>query len=238
VRGSDRRRRILLVDDDFRLAGLLGDRLARDGYDCVVARTGPDALRRLDMAWPDLILLDLMLPGIDGVELAGEIKKRADIPIIIVSAIDEAESKVDLLQRYAEDYVTKPFDFDELLARIQRVLRRTGDRIPSQSLTLGPGLTLILPRREAMRDGERIGLSRTEARLLATLAANLGEPVSTEAILSRVWSDADGADPAYVWVTVRRLRRKIERDPDAPRHLLTERLGGYRLVRDEGASGG
>jgi len=235
VNGTDLRRRILLVDDDIRLAGLLGDRLQRDGYECVIARTGPDALRRLDQAWPDLILLDLMLPGIDGVELAGQIKKRADIPIIIVSAVDESESKVDLLQRYAEDYVTKPFDFDELLARIQRVLRRVGDRIPSQALELGPNLTLILGRREAMRDGERVGLSRTEARLLATLAANLGQPVTTETILSRVWSDADGADPAYVWVTIRRLRRKIEMDPDTPRYLLTERAGGYRLVRESGA---
>ena len=232
MNGTDRRRRILLVDDDVRLAGLLGDRLQHDGYECVIARTGPDALRRLDQAWPDLILLDLMLPGIDGVELAGQIKKRADIPIIIVSAVDESESKVDLLQRYAEDYVTKPFDFDELLARIQRVLRRVGDRIPSQALELGPHLTLILGRREAIRDGERVGLSRTEARLLATLAANLGQPVATETILSRVWSDADGADPAYVWVTVRRLRRKIEMDPDVPRYLLTERAGGYRLVRE------
>ncbi len=228
--GPERRRRILLIDDDVRLAGLLGERLQRDGYETVIARTGADALRRLDAAWPDLILLDLMLPGIDGVELAGQIKKRADIPIIVVSAVAESESKVDLLQRYAEDYVTKPFDFDELVARIQRVLRRLGDGIPSQSLELGPDLTLILSRREAIRDGERVGLSRTEARLLATLAAHLGQPVTTEAILSRVWSDADGADPAYVWVTVRRLRRKIERDPDAPRYLVTDRAGGYKLA--------
>jgi DNA-binding response OmpR family regulator len=233
VIGSDRRRRILLVDDDYRLAGLLGERLQQDGYECVIARTGPEAIRRLDAAWPDLVLLDLMLPGIDGVELAGEIKKRADIPIIIVSAVDESESKVDLLQRYAEDYVTKPFDFDELLARVQRVLRRIGDRIPSQALELGPDLTLVLGRREAIRNGELVSLSRTETRLLATLAASLGQPVTTESILSRVWSDADGADPAYVWVTVRRLRRKIELDPDAPHYLLTERTGGYRLVKTD-----
>ncbi len=174
-----------------------------------------------------------MMPGIGGEELAARIKQRADIPIIVVSAISTSESKVDLLQRYAEDYVTKPFEFDELAARIERVLQRVGDRIPSQALALGPDLTIVLGRRTAILDGRSVALSPTETRLLATLAANLDRPVSTEAILSRVWSGADDADPAYVWVTVRRLRRKIERDPDNPRHLLTEKAGGYRLVRTE-----
>ena len=230
---SDRGRAttILVVDDDAALAEVLADRLRRHGFETVVARSGDEALRRLDAAWPDLVLLDLMLPGIAGEDLAALIKRRADIPIIVVSAISTAESKVDLLQRYAEDYVTKPFDFDELVARIERVMRRVGDRIPSMSLELGPDLTLLLSRRLAVREGRLVGLSPTETRLLATLAANLDRPVTTEMLLSRVWSDADGADPAYVWVTVRRLRRKIERDPDEPRYLVTERNGGYRLVQ-------
>ena len=212
---------------------MLADRLRRHGFTVAVARSGAEALRRLDVEWPELVLLDLMMPGIGGEELAARIKQRADIPIIVVSAISTSESKVDLLQRYAEDYVTKPFEFDELAARIERVLQRVGDRIPSQALALGPDLTIVLGRRTAILDGRSVALSPTETRLLATLAANLDRPVSTEAILSRVWSGADDADPAYVWVTVRRLRRKIERDPDNPRHLLTEKAGGYRLVRTE-----
>ena len=212
---------------------MLADRLRRQGFTVAVARSGAEALRRLDVEWPELVLLDLMMPGIGGEELAARIKQRADIPIIVVSAISTSESKVDLLQRYAEDYVTKPFEFDELAARIERVLQRVGDRIPSQALALGPDLTIVLGRRTAILDGRSVALSPTETRLLATLAANLDRPVSTEAILSRVWSGADDADPAYVWVTVRRLRRKIERDPDNPRHLLTEKAGGYRLVRTE-----
>jgi two-component system KDP operon response regulator KdpE len=108
-----------------------------------------------------------------------------------------------------------------------------GDRIPRQALVLGPDLTVVLGQRLAIRGDQTIGLSPTETRLLATLAAHLDRPVTTESILARVWNDADSADPAYVWVTVRRLRRKIEQNPDAPRYLLTEKGGGYRLARLE-----
>jgi len=110
------------------------------------------------------------------------------------------------------------------------VLRRLNERIPSELLDLGPTLSLALRRREAIVAGRAVGLSPTETRLLATLAANLGTTITTDQLLARVWSDADGADPAYVWVAIRRLRRKIEVDPDEPRHLLTDRSGGYRLV--------
>ena len=224
------RYRLLLVDDDIQLLAYLGDRLQRDGYDVTTAKSGGEALAALDASWPDLGILDLMSPRMSGEELAAQIKKRADIPIIVLSAISAAESKVDLISRYAEDYLTKPFNHEELVARIRRVLGRLNERIPSQELVLGPDLTLVLRRREAMVGGSIVGLSPTETRFLATLAANVGEPVTTERLLARVWSDADGADPAYVWVTVRRLRRKIEQDPDRPRYLVTEKGGGYRLV--------
>ncbi len=224
------RYRILLVDDDVQLLGYLADRLQRDGYAVTTAKSGGEALTALDAAWPDLVILDLMMPRMSGEDVAAQIKKRADIPIIVLSAITASESKVELISRYAEDYLTKPFHHEELVARIRRVLGRLNERIPSQELVLGPDLTLVLRRREAVVAGSVVGLSPTEARFLATLAASVGEPVSTERLLSRVWSDADGADPAYVWVTVRRLRRKIETDPDRPRHLMTEKGGGYRLV--------
>jgi DNA-binding response OmpR family regulator len=224
------RRTILVVDDDAQLLAYLDDRLRRDGFDVMIAGSGAEALERLDARWPDLVILDLMMPRMSGEEVAARVKKRADIPIIILSAISQSESKVDLLTQHAEDYVTKPFHYPELVARIQRVLRRLDERIPSQELVLGPDLTLVLRRREAVVGGRTVSLSPTETRFMATLAANLGRAVSTEQLLSRVWSGADGADPAYVWVTVRRLRRKIEQDPDEPRHLLTERSGGYRLA--------
>jgi DNA-binding response OmpR family regulator len=224
------RYRLLLVDDDEQLLQHLGDRLRRDGYEVTTARSGAEAIERLDASWPDLVILDLVMPRMSGDETAARIKKRADIPIVVLSAITAPETKVDVLTRFAEDYLTKPFHYPELAARIHRVLRRLDERIPSQELVLGPDLTLVLRRREAMVGGRTVSLSPTETRFMATLAANLGRAVSTEQLLSRVWDGTDGADPAYVWVTVRRLRRKIEQDPDEPRHLLTERSGGYRLA--------
>ncbi len=225
-----RPRRILLVDDDTSLLVVLSEQLHDDGYEVATARDGQEALRRLEAGWPDLILLDLMMPRVDGLALARQIKAEADLPIIVLSAIDTADSKARLLDEVAEDYVTKPYHYPELRARIQRVLRRLGDRIPRQSLVLGPNLTLDLHRRSATVAGTEVQLTPTESRLLHALAANLGETVATETLLSRGWADTEEAEPSYVWVSMRRLRQKIEADPDRPVHLLTVRGIGYRLV--------
>ncbi len=147
-----------------------------------------------------------------------------------MSAIDAADSKADLLEEVAEDYVTKPYHYPELRARINRVLRRLGDRVPRQRLDLGPNLALELHRREAEVGGKTVTLTPTESRLLYALAANLGQTVTTETLLARGWADTEDADPSYVWVTMRRLRQKVEVDPNKPSHLLTVRGIGYRLV--------
>jgi DNA-binding response OmpR family regulator len=229
--------RILLVDDDPNLLVLLAEQLRSDGYDVQTARDGDEALRRLASGWPDLLIIDLMMPRVDGLTLAREIKAQADLPIIVLTAIDAADSKASVLEEVAEDYVTKPYHYPELVARVQRVLRRLGDKVPRKSLRVGEALTLDLHRREATVDGTVVSLTPTESRLLYTLAANIGRTVTTETLLHRGWADTDDADPSYVWVTMRRLRQKIEPDPDAPRHLLTVRGVGYRLVTDEAASG-
>jgi DNA-binding response OmpR family regulator len=223
-------RRILLVDDDPSLLVVLSEQLRDDGYEVATARDGAEALRRLEAGWPDLILLDLMMPRVDGLALARRIKAEADLPIIVLSAIDTADSKARLLDEVAEDYVSKPYHYPELRARIQRVLRRLGDRIPRRSLVLGPNLTLDLHRRAATVAGTEVQLTPTESRLLQPLAANLGEIVPTETLLSRGWADTEEAEPSYVWVSMRRLRQKIEVDPDRPVHLVTVRGVGYRLV--------
>ncbi len=227
---EQRPRRILIVDDDPGLLVVLAEQLRDDGYEVMTARDGLEALRRLEAGWPDLILLDLMMPRIDGLALARKIKADADLPIIVLSAIDMADSKARLLDEVAEDYVTKPYHYPELRARIQRVLRRLGDRIPRQSLALGPNLTLDLYRRAATVAGTEVQLTPTESRLLQALAASLGEVVATETLISRGWADTEEADSSYVWVSMRRLRQKIEIDPDRPVHLLTVRGKGYRLI--------
>ncbi len=220
---------VMLVDDDPNLVLFLGDRLRRDGYEVASALTGRDALDQLDVGWPDVVILDLMLPGMDGEEVARNIKQRADIPVIILSAVSASESKIELISRYAEDYITKPFHYGELRARMQRILGRMAASVPPPEVRLGPDLTLVLQRRRAIVAGAPVATSPIETRFLATLAGRLGQTMTTEELLAHVWSDSDGADPAYVWVTVRRLRNKIEVDPDHPRYLVTDPAGGYRL---------
>ena len=225
--------RILIVDDDPNLLILLADQLRADGYETATARDGKEALNRLRSSWPDLLIIDMMMPRMDGLSLAREIKAQADLPIIVLSAIDAGDSKADLLEEVAEDYVTKPYHYPELRARIIRVLRRLGDKVPRRELVLGPDLSLELHRRTATVRGEAIQLTPTESRLLYALAANLGQTVTTESLLDRGWTDTENADPSYVWVTMRRLRQKIEPDPNKPMHLVTVRGIGYRLVQLE-----
>jgi DNA-binding response OmpR family regulator len=220
---------VLLVDDDLTQLSVLSRRVARAGYEVRTAASGPAALAQLEAAWPALLVVDLMMPGMDGFELCRRVKRMADLPIIVLSAVDASEAKVNALELYAEDYVTKPFDPDELIARIHRVLRRASVGTPQITLDRGE-VEVDLATRQVTTPAGSHQLTPTEARLLQVLAASLDRVVSTEELLNRVWTDSDGADPSYLWVTVRRLRRKLEADPDRPRYLLTERGIGYRLL--------
>ncbi|MDQ4034402.1 MAG: response regulator transcription factor [Chloroflexota bacterium] len=220
---------VLLVDDDRTLLSVLSRRVSRAGYDVRTATSGPTALKQLEGSWPALLVIDVMMPGMDGFELARRVKQLVDVPIIILSAVDAREAKVSALELYAEDYVTKPFDPDELVARIQRVLRRAPIGSPQISLA-GGDIEVDLASRRLTTPAGAQQLTPTEARLLQVLASAVDRVVPTDELLGRVWTDADGADPSYLWVTVRRLRRKLEADPDHPRHLITERGVGYRLL--------
>jgi two-component system KDP operon response regulator KdpE len=220
---------VLLVDDDTTLLSVLARRLTREGFDIRTAPSGAAALASLERRWPTLLIVDLMMPGMDGFELCRRVKQIADLPIIVLSAVSEDTSKIRAIEEYAEDYVTKPFNADELVARVQRVLRRVGTGRAQLSLDDGELEIDLAGRRIATPAGTN-ALTPTEVRLLQVLIGSLDRIVPTETLLDRVWSDADGADPSYVWVSIRRLRRKLELDPDHPRYLLTERGIGYRLV--------
>src|SRR5258707_2987938 len=163
-RGGSGAPRILIVDDDPTVLVLLPDQLKADGFEIQTARDGQEALRRLQSGWPDLLILDMMMARMDGLSLAREIKARADLPIIVLSAIDTADSKAEILEEVAEDYVTKPYHYPELRARILRVLRRLGDKVPRQSLVLGPDLTLQLHPPTAIVPAPPIPLPPTQSR--------------------------------------------------------------------------
>ena len=226
---------ILLVDDDRTLLPILARRLTREGFEVRTAPSGRGALALLEQGWPALLVIDLMMPGMDGFELCARVKRIADLPIIVLSAVDASEAKVRALEDYAEDYITKPFKPDELVARIQRVLRRAAAGRPQLVLD-GGELEIDLTGRRVVTAAGSSPLTPTEVRLLQVLIASLDHTVPTETLLDRVWSEADGADPSYVWVSVRRLRRKLELAPDRPRYLLTDRGIGYRLVSTAAAA--
>jgi DNA-binding response OmpR family regulator len=226
---------LLLVDDDPTLLSVLARRMAREGYEVLTAPSGAQALTQLEQRWPSLLIVDLMMPGMDGFELCRRVKRIADLPIIVLSAVDASEAKVRALEDYAEDYITKPFDPDELVARVQRVLRRSATG-HSQVVLDGGDLQIDLTGRRVTRPGGTFPLTPTEVRLLHVMIAQMDRTVPTDTILNRVWAESEGADPSYVWVTIRRLRRKVEVDPDRPRFLVTERGVGYRLVSSTAAN--
>jgi DNA-binding response OmpR family regulator len=177
-------------------------------------------LQQLELEWPDLVVLESACRG--ATDLAAEIKQRADIPILVLSCDSSTAAKIRALRAYAEDYVTKPFDAGELQARIDRVLHRLHGRLPAKDLRLSPDVTLLLGRRVAVVRGRPVGLGPTEVRLLALLAAELGQVVPIGTIAAGIYDDTlRYADVKTVWVSVCRLRRKIERDPARPELLRT-----------------
>jgi len=225
--------RVLLVEDDERIRQALGLALADEGYDVVETATGEEALEVVDPEL-DVVLLDLMLPGIDGIEVCSTLRSRGDLPIIIATARSDTADVIAGLEAGADDYVTKPLIAGELAARIKALLRR---RRPDQAgvATWGGGPVLRLgdvvihPSQEVVeRAGVTVHLTQTEFRLLVELASAHGDVVTREQLLQRVWGYDYFGDTRLLDVHVRRLRRKIEHDPDEPTLVLTVRGSGYR----------
>ena len=223
---------ILFVDDNTNLLRLMQLRLESDGYEVIIAADGRQALIALERQVPDLAILDIQMPEMNGFELAREIKKRGDVPIIFLTAVGESQMRIEGLREYAEDYVVKPFDYDELLARVQRVLRRTAGSATIQKalVVVDDDLSLDLGRAEAHVPGGTVKLSVTEAKLLYHLVRNAGRTIPLDVLVARIWGYADETGPEALRVAIYRLRRKLEPDPRNPRYILTDREVGYRFV--------
>jgi DNA-binding response OmpR family regulator len=223
--------RLLLVDDEPRIRRVLRLALEDEGYQVAEAANGYDALAALRREPPDVVLLDLMLPDRDGFTVCREIRRTSDVPVIMVTARTDSHDVVAGLEAGADDYVTKPLVAKELSARIRALLRRVEPANSRQPDRVQVGdLSIDLPGAEVTRDGATLPLTRTEFKLLAELAGAEGKVLSREQLLSKVWGYGYFGDSRIVDVHIRRLRLKIERDPASPKHLVTARGLGYRLV--------
>ena len=225
--------RILVTDDDPDLLFTLRTQLRADGFDVQAAGTGLAALAFAERALPHLAIVDLLMPGIDGFEVARRLKRLGDVPIIMLTALDDEDTIIKGLEQFADDYVTKPFNYRNLHARVRRVLERAwaGGEPPPPTVTLSRGIEVDFTRRQIVHDGsppER--LTPTETRLLQLLARNSGRILPNALLLDRVWPDGGGSAQA-LWEYVRRLRHQLRDDPDNPYILQSERGIGYRLNR-------
>jgi DNA-binding response OmpR family regulator len=224
---------VLLVEDDARIRQALGLALDDEGFDVAATASGEEALAFLQGATVDVVLLDLMLPGLDGMSVCRSLRAGGDLPIIIVTARSDTADVIDGLEAGADDYMTKPLVAGELAARIRALLRRRrGPGVPEESSRLSVGDLELLPEEGVVRRaGLEVHLTRTEFRLLVELVAAKGKIVTREALLQRVWGYDYLGDTRLLDVHVRRLRRKVEADPDNPTVVLTVRGAGYKSAR-------
>jgi two-component system, OmpR family, KDP operon response regulator KdpE len=223
------RHRILVVDDDRQLLRALRINLTARGYDVVSAPDGATALAAASRQPPELVVLDLGLPDMDGVEVVEGLRGWSTVPVIVLSARDQETSKVRALDAGADDYVTKPFGMDELLARVRAALRR-GAPVPQEPVVTTGAFTIDLAARRVTRDGADVRLTPTEWHLLEVLVRNAGKLVPHRQLLQEVWGPKYESETNYLRVYLAQLRAKLEPDPARPRHLLTEPGMGYRFV--------
>ncbi len=224
--------KILVVEDDPNIVDLIRSNLAVRGFETVVSTDGARVLQILETEQPDLILLDLMLPSVDGFELCKQVRERSSVGVVVVSARGGDHDKVAALNLGADDYLTKPFSIDELLARIMATLRRTRPapaEAQSTRVALGDGLEMDLASRQVTRDGTALHLTPTEFALLRELVVNRGKVLTHAQLLRRVWGPGYETETEYVRVYVRRLRAKLEPEGSPPL-ILTEPRLGYRLA--------
>jgi len=226
---------IMVVDDDDDIRQYVQRVLQKRGYATVGAANGLEALPLLGQQMPALIILDLVMPYMDGLATCREIRRTSQCPIIVLSALEDEPRKVSAFEEGADDYLTKPFGSAELLARVKAVLRRT-----KQGLNIGEtnqvvkfqGLEIDIEGNRVLRNGVALRLTRTELSLIKVLAQQAGQIVSHRTLLRKVWGPEYGKETEYLHVYVGRIRRKLEEDPGNPRYIITEPGIGYRLMTD------
>jgi two-component system, OmpR family, KDP operon response regulator KdpE len=226
--------KILVVDDDPQIRRVMKATLVGHRYEVVEARTGEEALERLAEEMPGLVLLDMNMPGMDGLETCRAIRAGSDIPVIILSVRNAEKDKVAALDAGADDYVTKPFSIEELLARIRAALRRSpGSTDGGPRSFSSPGLEIDFESRRVRVRGKDVRLTPKEFDLLRYLVAHAGKPVTHRELLQAVWGPDYGDEPEYLRVFVNQLRKKIEANPARPAYIVTEPWVGYRFVTSE-----
>lgn len=222
---------ILIVEDEKPITRFLKASLAAHDYRLLFAETGAQALQVIQSQPPDLVILDLGLPDMDGVEIITQVRQWSQLPIIVLSARDREADKIDALDRGADDYLSKPFGVGELTARLRVALRRQAGRGDVAGGVFSSGdLHVDLAGRRVTRDGQEVHLTRTEYRLLTLLIAHAGKVLTHRMMLREVWGPGHAEDVHQLRVHMANLRRKIERDPAQPAHVLTELGVGYRLA--------
>lgn len=224
--------KVLVVDDEERMARFIRLNLEHDGFQVIEAYRGQEGLDKLRTALPDLILLDIMLPDIDGFEILKMIREISNIPVIMLTAKGEEDDRVKGLDLGADDYITKPFSPRELVSRVKAVLRRmeTMGAGSEEIIQINDRLRIDFSRREVLIEGNQVKLRPTEYRLLFHLVQNAGRILTYDQILARVWGYEYRDEPHYVRLYINYLRQKLEKDPANPQFILTERGVGYRFV--------
>ncbi|MGW6939018.1 response regulator [Streptomyces xanthophaeus] len=224
--------RVLVVDDEPQLARLLVIHLKARKYEVDSAQDGGAALDAVAARRPDVVLLDLGLPDMDGIDVIKQLRGWSQVPVLVVSARHGSEEKIRALDAGADDYVTKPFSMDELLARLGAVIRRTPTPVPTtteEAVVETAEFTIDLLAKKARRGGKNIRLTPTEWHLLEVLIRNRGRLVSQRRLLQEVWGSSHRTQTNYLRVYMAHLRRKLEADPSRPRHLITAPGMGYRF---------
>lgn len=220
---------LLVIDDEPQIRKFLRISLASQGYKVLEAGTGAEGLSQAALARPDLVVLDLGLPDMDGQQVLRELREWSAVPVLVLSVRASEAQKVQALDSGANDYVTKPFGIQEFLARVRALLRQVPQAAPEAALSFGP-LTVDLAYRRVTLDGEEVALTRKEYALLAQLARHPGRVITQQQLLKDIWGPTHVDDSHYLRIVVAHVRQKLGDDPTAPRFIVTEPGVGYRLI--------